>query len=53
MTVTIDPRLLASFDEAARKWRIQPGSYRLTAGFDSEQREFAASFELQSASLPP
>jgi beta-glucosidase len=53
VSVSIDPRLAARFDEAARKWRIRPGSYRLTAGFDSEQREIAASFELQSASLPP
>jgi beta-glucosidase len=52
-TVSIDPRLLATFDEAARKWRIEPGAYQLTAGFDSEQRVLAASFELQSASLPP
>jgi beta-glucosidase len=53
VTVSIDPRLLATFDESARKWRIQPGAYQLTAGFDSQQRRLAASFELQSASLPP
>jgi beta-glucosidase len=53
VTASIDPRLLATFDEAARLWRIQPGDYRLTAGFDSQQPELAASFELQSASLPP
>ena len=53
VSVSIDPRLMARFDEAARTWRIQPGAYRLTAGFDSEQRELALSFELQSASLPP
>ena len=53
VTVSIDPRLLATFDEAARLWRIQPGAYRLTAGFDSQQRELAASFELQSMRLPP
>jgi beta-glucosidase len=52
-TVSIDPRLLATFDEAARKWRIQPGAYQLTAGFDSERRGLAASFELQSATVPP
>jgi beta-glucosidase len=52
-TITIDPRLLATFDAGARKWRIQPGAYRLTAGFDSQQRRLAANFELQSASLPP
>jgi beta-glucosidase len=53
VTVSIDPRLLATFDEGARKWRVQPGGYRLTAGFDSQQRPLAANFELQSATLPP
>jgi beta-glucosidase len=53
VTVSIDPRLLATFDEAARRWRIHPGAYRLTAGFDSDERGRAASFELQSATLPP
>jgi beta-glucosidase len=53
VTVSIDPRLLATFDESARRWRIRSGAYQLTAGFDSEQRLLAAKFELQSASLPP
>ena len=52
-TVSIDPRLLARFDEAARRWRIEPGAYQLTAGLDSERRELAARFELPSMSLPP
>jgi beta-glucosidase len=52
-TASIDPRLLATFDEAGRKWRIEPGAYQLTAGFDSERRDLATSFELQSATLPP
>jgi beta-glucosidase len=53
VTVSLDPRLLATFDEDGRKWRIHPGAYQLTAGFDSQQRRLAANFELQSASLPP
>jgi beta-glucosidase len=53
VTISIDPRLLARFDEAARLWRVQPGDYRLTAGFNSQQAQLAASFALQSASLPP
>jgi beta-glucosidase len=53
VTVAIDPRLLATFDEAGRTWRVRPGAYRLTAGFDSAQRRLAANFDLQSASLPP
>jgi beta-glucosidase len=53
VTASIDPRLLAKFDEGAREWRIRPGAYRLTVGFDSQRRDLAASFELQSATLPP
>jgi beta-glucosidase len=53
VAVSIDPRLLATFDEGARRWVIQPGAYKLTAGFDSHQRELTANFELQPASLPP
>jgi beta-glucosidase len=52
-TITIDPHLLATFDEAARLWRIRPGAYSLTTGFDSQKRELTTNFELQSASLPP
>ncbi len=53
VTVSIDPRLLASFDEGGRNWRIRPGAYQLSAGFDSRRRRLAMSFDLQSASLPP
>ena len=52
-TVSIDPRLLATFDETARRWRIARGEYRITAGFDAERRELSASFALDSADLPP
>ena len=31
VAVDVDPRLLATFDEAARAWRIAPGSYTLIA----------------------
>jgi beta-glucosidase len=53
VTISIDPRLLATFHESAREWRIHPGAYRVTAGFDSARRPLAATFKLQSASLPP
>jgi beta-glucosidase len=53
VTISIDPRLLATFDEGARRWKIQPGAYQLTAGFNSERRPLAATFDLQPASLPP
>jgi beta-glucosidase len=53
VTISIDPRLLAKFDESARRWQIQAGAYQVAAGFDSKHRELTANFELQPASLPP
>jgi beta-glucosidase len=52
-TIAVDPRLFATFDEAARRWRIAAGAYRMTAGFDAERRDLAASFALDAAELPP
>jgi beta-glucosidase len=53
VAVSIDPRLLATFDQGARRWRIRAGAYQVIAGFDSQHRELTADFELQPASLPP
>jgi beta-glucosidase len=53
VAVSIDPRLLATFDEGARQWRILAGAYRLTAGFDSQHPLLSAGFQLQRATLPP
>jgi beta-glucosidase len=53
VAVSIDPRLLATFDENARRWRIRAGAYQVSAGFESQHRESNATFELQPASLPP
>ena len=32
VTVSIDPRLLATFDEAGRRWRVQPGALSAQRG---------------------
>ena len=53
VSASVDPRLLATFDEGARVWRIRPGDYRVTAGFDAERREEAATIHLDAATLPP
>jgi beta-glucosidase len=53
VAVSIDPRLLATFDEGARRWRIRVGGYQLSAGFDSQHPGLNATFELQPESLPP
>lgn len=51
--VAVDPRLLARFDEAARRWKIAPGVYRMSAGFDAERRDRAAGIVIEPAELPP
>ena len=52
-SVTVDPRLFATFDEAARCWRIAAGTYRITAGFDAESRTESADVSLPASHLPP
>jgi beta-glucosidase len=52
-SITVDPRLFATFDEARRRWRVAAGDYRLTAGFDVDHRDLAANVSLGSAELPP
>ena len=51
--IAVDPRLLATFDEGARRWRIAPGAYELSAGFDAAQRPLSAKVTLDAAELPP
>jgi beta-glucosidase len=53
VSVSVDPRLLATFDETARCWRIRGGDYRMTAGFDAGRREESANFSVPPAELPP
>ena len=51
--IPIDPRLFATFDEAARRWRIAGGVYRLSLGLDSARRDLTADVALDPAELPP
>ncbi len=51
--IAVDPRLLATFDEAARRWRITAGGYEISAGFDATHREAAARIMLDAGDLPP
>ena len=52
-TISVDPRLLATFDESTRRWRIAAGAYRMTAGFNAQERALTASFSLDAAELAP
>jgi beta-glucosidase len=51
--IVIDPRLLANFDEVARRWRIAKGTYVLRVGFDAAVQPLTASFSLPASDLPP
>ncbi len=51
--IAVDPRMLATFDEAARRWRITAGGYEISAGFDATHREAAARVMLDAGDLPP
>jgi len=53
VTLEIDPRLLAHFDEAARRWRIAPGAYVISAGLDAAHREQSAVLDVGASDLPP
>ncbi len=51
--IAVDPRMPATFDEAARRWRITAGGYEISAGFDVTHREVAAMIMLDARDLPP
>jgi beta-glucosidase len=50
--VDVDPRLLATFDEAAHAWRIAPGSYSLTLGASSRDLKSNTVVSLPGLTLP-
>jgi len=53
VTVTADPRLLASFQEIAKKWRLAAGAYRVTVGRFAGDVALQGSARLEAASLQP
>ena len=53
VSVAIDPRLLASFDENKGCWRIPGGIYRLQTGLNAEERPLSAEISVPAAQLPP
>ena len=52
VSVNVDPRLLATFDEAAHAWRIAPGSYRLMLGASSRDPRSQTTLTLPGVTLP-
>jgi beta-glucosidase len=50
--VDVDPRLLATFDEAGHVWRIAPGSYTLSVGASSRDLRGNTTVTLAGLVLP-
>lgn len=51
-SVTIDPRLLATFDSARQQWRIVPGEYRVMLGASATDMRASTTISLGGLSLP-
>jgi beta-glucosidase len=52
LTVTIDPRLLATWDEAGHDWRIAPGAYQIMLGASAGDIRQKTIVRLAGATLP-
>ncbi|UYY77905.1 beta-glucosidase family protein [Sphingomonas sp. R1] len=52
VTVTIDPRLLATFDGAANRWKIAGGSYKVLLGNSSDDIAATTTVTLPARTLP-
>jgi beta-glucosidase len=51
--VTVDPRLLAHFDESQHGWHISAGDYRVGVGASSSDLRLNATAKLDEQMLPP
>ncbi len=52
VSVTIDPRLLATFDNMGHQWRIAPGGYRILVGESSHDIRQTTMVSLAGLTLP-
>jgi len=52
VSVDIDPRLLGTFDEAAHRWHIAPGTYTVSLGASSRDLRSNERVTLPALSLP-
>jgi beta-glucosidase len=53
VTMTVDPRLLADFDETAHGWRIRAGTYAVKLGSSARDTVLDASTAMDAAFLKP
>ena len=52
VTLTVDPRLLATWDEAGKQWRIAGGDYRVMLGHSSRDISKTATVSIPARTLP-
>jgi beta-glucosidase len=52
VSVTVDPRLLATFDSKAKAWTIAAGAYEVSLGASSRDLDAKADVTLAAKSLP-
>jgi beta-glucosidase len=52
VTVTVDPRLLATWDDSAHLWRIAPGAYQVMLGASSQDIKQTVTVQLAARTLP-
>src|SRR4051794_7717978 len=52
VSVTIDPRLLATFDNGSQQWRIAPGDYRIIVGESARDLGGSATVSLPGLTIP-
>jgi beta-glucosidase len=53
VTLTADPRLLASFDTDAHLWRVPAGDYTVTLGSSVEDAAATATAQLEAGTIKP
>lgn len=53
VTIAIDPRLLANFDERHTLWHVAAGNYRFDLGASSRDLQRAATIAVPAQNLPP
>ena len=53
VTIDVDPRLIARFNEASRRWLVSPGDYLVAIRSDAESDGPSRVVGLPAATLPP
>jgi beta-glucosidase len=53
VTISVDPRLFASFDSAANVWQVAAGDYAITLGASSADASATANVHINASTIKP